>query len=457
MAQLQQSHPDYQPSTDLLGKLTLAEAEERLTRASDASQWGEVIETAAGAKMLMTCAYLDAMWRTAEALVRTDDEGRALEAYRYILANCAKPEERLATVQKASQLIKSPEALERLLQMGRRLPNGRSEFESVRFDLLRQKIGEAAANATAPAPSPTEIDALAAQARNTGALSDQQLLGWYAYSRQDYAQAESWFRLGLKPNAPDPKAAEGLVLALRADGKLPEAQKLAVAYAPLGPLNRKIMTETLTASLDDPKAAPLSADDLAALVKAIDEAQSAEGAASYGWRLYKDNDFAGAQGWFAKSAGWRDNESAAVGLVVCARRQNAAGQYAQLVAKYRATYPKIADFDTMMRAAAAHAPRHYARRSGGGDAGWDHGADAIVKVMQTGDYKQTVAMIDARKQAGRPQPGGLLVVQGWALYHYGDWEGAKKAFAEAAEKGHAQEADDGLATIRHAELPKPMP
>ncbi|MBV8663291.1 MAG: hypothetical protein JO107_09340, partial [Hyphomicrobiales bacterium] len=88
MAQLQQSNPDYQPTSDLLGKLTLAEAEERLTQASDASQWGEVIETAAGAKMLMTCAYLDAMWRTAEALVRTDDEGRAIEAYRYILANC---------------------------------------------------------------------------------------------------------------------------------------------------------------------------------------------------------------------------------------------------------------------------------------------------------------------------------------------------------------------------------
>ncbi|MBV8472985.1 MAG: hypothetical protein JO107_01960 [Hyphomicrobiales bacterium] len=110
-----------------------------------------------------------------------------------------------------------------------------------------------------------------------------------------------------------------------------------------------------------------------------------------------------------------------------------------------------------MRATAAHAPRHYARRSGGGDAGWDRNADAIVKALQAGDYKQTVAMIDARKQAGRPEPAGLLVVHGWALYHSGDWEGAKKAFAEAATKGHAQEADDGLATIRHAELPKPMP
>ena len=210
IAQIQQNTPDWRPSADLLGKLTLAEASENLVKASDDGQWGTVIEIAAANKMLLTCAYVDALWRTAEALVRTDDEPRAVEAYRYILTTCAKPEERLATVQKAGQLLDSPEDLDGLLQLGRRLPDGRSEFESVRLDIIRKKIGDAAAGNAEPAPSPSEIETVAAHARNAKDQNDQQLLGWYAYAHKDYVQAESWFRMALQarlqPTPRPPKA-----------------------------------------------------------------------------------------------------------------------------------------------------------------------------------------------------------------------------------------------------------
>ena len=129
IAEMQQNNPDWQPSSDLAGKLDLAEANDKLVQASDAQQWGAVIDIAAANKMLLTCADVDALWRTAEALARTDDEPRAVEAYRYILTTCAKPEERLATVQKASQLLKSPEELDELMRLGKRLPSGKSEFE----------------------------------------------------------------------------------------------------------------------------------------------------------------------------------------------------------------------------------------------------------------------------------------------------------------------------------------
>ena len=318
IAQIQQATPDWQPSADLLGKLTVAEANQKLVEASDNGQWDTVIEIAASNKMLLTCAYVDTLWRTAEALARNDDEPRALEAYRYILANCSKPEERLATVQKAGLVIKSPEEFEGLLQMGRRLSGGKSEFESVRLDLIRRKIGDAAAGNAGPAPSQSEVDAVAARARKGADQNDQQLLGWYAYSRKDYVQAESWFRMALQTGV-NAKAAEGLVLTLRAAEKIPEAQKLAVQYAPLDPLNRKLMVEVLSDSLVDPKANPLSSDDLAGLVKAIGAEQSADGAQAYGWYVYKANDFAGAETWFRKSMAWQANESAAIGLVVTAR------------------------------------------------------------------------------------------------------------------------------------------
>jgi len=461
VAAIQDKNPGWQPSSDLTDKLAFAEANDKLVKASDAQQWGDVIDIAAANKMLLTCADVDAIWRTAEALAHTDDEPRALEAYRYILTSCAKREERLATVQKASQILKSPEDFETLLRLGRRLPNGTSEFESVRFDLIRQKLGDAAAGKAGPEASQAEIDALAAHARSANDRGDQQLLGWFAYSRKDFVQAEDWFATALRPG-PDPKAAEGLVLTLRSAGRIADAQKLAVQYAGLGPLNRKLMIEVLTAALNDPAATPLSPDDLVTLSQAIDLAKSSDGAQLYAWHLYNANDVAGAADWFRKSVDWQQNEPAAIGLIVTARRLRNMRDYADLVAKYRDVYPKVAALETTMGAArgapAARAPSNATARSGGGGGGsWDKNADAIAKTMQAGKVDLALAMLEERKSKGLAEPSGLTIVRGWALYQKGDWEGAKKVFAGLqAKQQQVEDAEFGLATIEHAELPAAM-
>jgi tetratricopeptide (TPR) repeat protein len=459
IAAIQDKNPGWQPSSDLTGKLALAEANDKLVQASDAQQWGDVIDIAAANKMLLTCGDVDAIWRTAEALARTDDEPRALEAYRYILTSCAKREERLATVQKASQLLKSPEDLESLLRLGRRLPNGTSEFESVRLDLIRQKVGDAAAAKAGPEASQGEIDSLAAHARNASDRGDQQLLGWLAYSRKDFVQAETWFTMALRPG-PDAKAAEGLVLTLRGAGRIADAQKLAVQYAGLSPLNRKLMIEVLTAALNDPAATPLSPDDLVTLSQAIDQAKSSEGAQLFAWRSYNANDIAGAADWFRKSDDWQQNESAAIGLIVTARRLHNNRDYADLVAKYRDVYPKVAELEAAMGGRSAPAAR--ARPNGTARSvvvvgGWDKNADAIAKAMQAGNVNLALAMLEECKSKGLAEPSGLTVVRGWALYQKGDWEGAKKVFAGLqAKQEQVEDAEFGLATIEHAELPAAM-
>ena len=446
---IQDKNPDWQPSSDLMTKLTLAEANDKLVKASDAQQWGEVIDIAAANRALLTCDDVDAIWRTAEALARTDDEPRAAEAYRYILTSCSKREERLATVQKASQLLTSPEDLESLLRLGRRLPDGTSEFESIRLDAIRQKVGDAAAGKATAEPNLGEIEALAAHARKAKDRADQQLLGWFAYARKDYVQAESWFRAAMLPGV-DAKAAEGLVLTLRAAGKTADARTLAMQYAPLGPLNRKLMIEVLTATFADPAAAPLSADDLATLAHAIDDDKSAEGAQLMGWHLYNADDVSGAADWFRKSDAWRQNESAAIGLIVTARRRHDARAYAEFVAKYRGVYPKVAELAKVI--GDARAPGKVAARSSHG--GWDKNAELIAKTMQSGDYNQAYAMLEERRSRGLAEPGGLSIIRGWALYHRGDWEGAKQVFADLQRRNvQAQDAADGIATIQYEQSP----
>ena len=459
---IRQDKPEWQPSNNFAGKLALAEAHEALVKASDTQQWGQVIETASNTKMLLSCSDIDALWRTAEALIHTGDEPRALEAYRYILTTCKATDQRVATVEKASLLLKSPEDLDGLLQMGQRLPDGRSEFEQVRLDLLRRKIGEAAAGTSPIQPTPAELDAMSASAAGPAGQADAQLLGWYSYSRKDYAGAEKWFRTALKAGD-NAKAAEGLVLAVRDGGNKDEAATLAIRYAGLDPLNRKLMVEVQSARLTDPQAHPLSADEMTALVKAVDESKSADGAQALGWSVYKANDVAGAESWFRKSADWKVNESAAIGLVVTARRLRHDADYAARVAQYRATYPRVAELEALLRskpapsrptrvAVASTSKSHHPARiasTGQRPAGepWDKSADDIVKAYDSGQYDTAVTLLEQRRQK-KAEPQGLSVVRGWAMYHKGDWEGAKKVFSSLDADKSSRERQEGLRVIQ---------
>ena len=464
MDDIRRDKPDWQPTNDFSGKLALAGAHETLSKASDAHQWGTVIETASGNPALLTCGDVDALWRTAEALVRTGDEPRAVAAYRYVLSNCMAADARLATVQKASLLLTSPESLDGLLQLGHRLANGSGEFDQVRLDRLRGKIGNATSDAGSAQPTPEEIAAVTASAAGPTGQADAQLLGWYTRSRKDYAGAEKWFRAALAAG-PNAKAAEGLVLTLRDAGNSPEATKLAFQYASLDPLNRKLMVEVAAAGLSDPKAVPLTRDELATVMAAADASRSSDGAQALGWSLYKANDIAGAEGWFRKSAEWQSNESAAVGLVVAARRLHHDGDYTARLAEYRTTYPRVAELETLMRSRpAAHEARrvvaashratgkmvrvasagHRTATVAGG--AWDKTADEIVKSNDAGDYDTAIKMLEQRRQ-NRVEPRGLSVVRAWALYHKGDWEGAKQVFSKLDGGAYSQERMEGLRVI----------
>jgi hypothetical protein len=462
MEEMRRDKPDWQPSNDLAGKLALAEAHDGLARASDAHDWSGVIAAATATPALLTCADVDALWRTAEALARTGDEARAVSAYRYVLSNCPAPELRLATVQKASGLLASPKALQGLVDMGQRGPDGRGEFDGLRADLVRRRVGEATADPAAAAASPQDLATLSASAATPAGADDAQLLGWYARSRKDYAGAERWFRtaLGQGQNA---KAAEGLVLTLRDAGNLPEARRLAVQYAGLDPLNRKLLVELQSAGLADPKAPALSRDEVAALGRAVDDLKSSDGAQALGWSLFKAGDVAGAEGWFRKSADWQANEPAAIGLIVAAHRLHHAADYAARVSQYRAVYPRVAELEAAMRPRpvvrqAAHAERGRARptlrvagrsaapRQGGG---WDRDADDIVKTYDAGQYDAAVAKLEQRRQT-RAEPRGLSVVRGWAMYHRGDWEGARQVFSGLDKGSYSQERMEGLRVIEQS-------
>ena len=83
---------------------------------------------------LLTCAYVDVLWRVAEAFANTDRMPRATDTYVYILTNCDDPQERVATLQKAIDVLPDDE-LPSLLALGRD-----DEFATVNDLLLRRRV-----------------------------------------------------------------------------------------------------------------------------------------------------------------------------------------------------------------------------------------------------------------------------------------------------------------------------
>ena len=493
MAELKQGTPSWQPSSNLTGKLALAEANDALVKTSDAKQWPAVIEVATANKMLLTCANVDALWRTGEALARTGDEPRAVEAYRYVLSSCDSPKERLATAQKASVVLPTTSALDSLLQMERRLPDGHGEFEEIRLDRFRRNIGAAIESASAPTPVAAELDAITASAKTPAGHADAELLGWYAYAHRDYPMAQRWFRTALETGTSQ-KAAEGLVLALRDNNQNDEARAAAVQFAGIDPINRKLMVDVVAAGLTDPAAHAPTPEQMTAFTQAvqdvksqdgaealrwyadnrhdaagakvwsakwlnwkgeeIEQVKSAEGAEALGWQLYQNGDATGAEAWFQKSANWAPSESAAVGLVVTARRLRHEGDYASRIAAYRTIYPRVAELAKSMGTQTA--PKRVAQIikvvraksvTRPNSDGWDRSADEIVRTFSAGRYDEAVAMMDKRR-LNHKEPGGLSAVRGWAQYHQGDWAAAEKTFAGLDEKEFSDKKREALRLIQ---------
>lgn len=458
----QAEHPDWQPSHDLLNKLALGEAKQSLSAAYDARNWSTLIEIATANPMLLACNDVDALWKTAEALVRSGQEDQGVAAYRFILQSCSNPAERLATVQKANELLANPARVDELIAMGVKLADGHSEFEQVRLDQMRRRVGALASGKVGPGPSPLDLETLASHARSAGGASDAQLLGWYYLAAKGYTEAESWFTVALQ-SAKDPKAAEGLVLALRDGGKADAALKAALQYGDLDHANRRLVIELLSARLNEVSGHALTADENRALAKAVDTESSSDGAQALAWSAYRAGNAVDAQGWFRKAAKWQMSEPVALGLALCARRLKQDRDYLAVMGQYRATYPALAELELKLRprrvasVPAAHRVRSKVARRGAGrsrDGSWDRSADQIVSTFQSGNYDQAMAMLEQRQAVRRSEPKGLALVRGWALYHRGDWDGAKRVFADVAAKGYSPEAQKGLSQIEYDLTPK---
>jgi tetratricopeptide (TPR) repeat protein len=309
----QTREPGWQVPADLLDRLQLAEAREQLVNASDIKQYDTVVRVASANPAMLTCGDIDVLWRVGEAFAQTDRQQRALDAYLYILRNCEQPQERLATVQKAAELLLR-EDLEQLLALERTV-GGQPEFESVRGDIARRAIVAADADPTVTV-SATDLALVERLANAGGTQGDDLLLGWYYLRRDNPAVAESWFRKAVTRQR-DAASSQGLALALINQDRPQEAEEILYQWRDANDDVRAVYLAAVANMLALRPSPQFAPEVLQRLVAEVAKAKDAASAEQLGWYADNFNQFDTGERWFRTALEWGpDSEPAAFGLAL---------------------------------------------------------------------------------------------------------------------------------------------
>lgn len=345
ITEIKSLHPEWIPSEDLTQKLKIAEARTSLERAFGFGDWASVISIASREPSLLVCEELQSLWYLGETLARVQDYQRSFDLYKYVLTTCDNPEERFATVQKASLVLPS-NGLQALVQLGKTLPNGLSEFEDISHDIMRRQLGEITQNGRDlfNQLDQTQLQKYANFAVKSGNPNDLGLLGWYYYSQEEYEAAKAWFLTGARIKR-DPKLIEGLILSLRGMDDHNSAFDIAKTQRKTSDEINDQYIQIVSSSLtDEDIELKLSEKSLIQFEDIVMEAESALGAQSIGWHLLDDGELEDARDWFTQSIKWDVNEEAVIGLAVRAARARHHRTLRSIIRKYGDEYASLRKF-----------------------------------------------------------------------------------------------------------------
>ncbi|WP_414591399.1 hypothetical protein [Ancylobacter sp. G4_0304] len=314
IAARQAADPSWDPPADLIARLDESETRRRLINASDAGQWSTVLRLATDTPAVLTCQNIDLLWRVAEAFAKTEQMNRSIDAFTYILTNCNDTNERLATLQKAMPLL-NDDQLKGLLALERKDADGKPEFASLRDELIRRRMGAAAANPefTVPDDDIKRMETLSKQSDTPG---DPLLLGWYLFRHDDATRSLEWFKLALDRKG-GPKAAEGYVLALNFLGRALEAEPIAYEWKDSAPENNKAYLDVVISLLTADPPPVLDEIVLSRFSPVVVRDKYVPGAQGLGWYAYNTGQIPTAQAWFETALQWDPNdEPSAYGLAL---------------------------------------------------------------------------------------------------------------------------------------------
>ena len=317
LALRQKSDPGWKPSRDLLIKIERKEAIAKLVKLSDKSDWRGALEIADADPSVLHCAYIDADWRVADAFLNLDMAMRAFEIYHAIIATCADHEERVATVRKAISRF-TVEQTKSLIAMGAKSGDGASEFDAVKIDLTRARIGLINAGKSTETIESSALDDFFAEVGRTKQRPDLALAGWFEYNRGRFAVADTWFKIAAPVSPPAKEAddvnfAEGHALSLLKSGEIDEASRVAWEWRSASATMRQTYVSSMISLLTRTSPAPAVSDSmLQDFVAFIESDRDFEGGQALAWYRQNRGEWEESASWFKTSLTWKGVDPFAV-------------------------------------------------------------------------------------------------------------------------------------------------
>ena len=216
-------YPGWQPPKDLL----VAMIREEINTAIAANDWDKIIELSLSHPSAFSCDDIDHMWSLGNALHARGKMEDLETHYSYILENCANPEHRLITLQRASSQLPY-ETTARLIEVENNRPHNRYEklsLDNFRYEFFTGWLADAWQRGEMQQIEQlvSQIDKQIIERKDAKIAS---LLGWWEMRRKNPGVAKTWFSQALGWQ-PDPDTAYGLALALRDANEPDQARVLA--------------------------------------------------------------------------------------------------------------------------------------------------------------------------------------------------------------------------------------
>lgn len=321
IAEKMKVNPKWKPSAALIYKLERKESRIKLVAAYEQKQWRKVIEVAAADPKILTCSDMDVQWKVADAFAASGQKPQAFEVYRFVLANCRDKTERLTTVRKSLAYFE-PREVDILVAMGARYEDGTSEFDDVRIDVMRIRLGRLAAGTATERVGIEDLAFFERRTKTGKASADASLLGWFRLKEKDYLTAIGWFTQAMEwpPQRRDDgsimeqpeKMVEGRILALKGLEKFDEAEALATEWAGRSDAVRALYIDIVgDALLRMPPNAFVAEERLQRFTFAVGALRSRFGAQAIGWYQFNRAAWSDAVPWFQAALAWVDPEPAA--------------------------------------------------------------------------------------------------------------------------------------------------
>jgi tetratricopeptide (TPR) repeat protein len=337
--QRMRQNPRWRPSKDLSTKLKYKTLRRQIMSYWKSGRWQDLIAASKDETIPGIETDPEILWSISEAYARTKAYPEALNVLKTMLSHNSEADVRRATILRAIAMLRMMD-VEALLQMGRTLSDGRSEFAPIAIDITRARMSAFLHDEPANEIGDAEMHAFEDYARNAEDFNQSGLVAWYYYKRKQPRDALEWFKLALQRGG-DAMVAHGLAHSLRELGMKRETEE--VAYAWREPLanNAILFVDILEADLTKPDPPLIEPERLTRYARVTLDMQSGEGAQALAWYAYNSCQLPVALEWFQYAVAWMPKEQTIFGYALTLKKLKKTKEFLEIVNRYDGLFPSV--------------------------------------------------------------------------------------------------------------------